>query len=71
LTRLLLERSAVNKEANDASRLDNFYQRRWRINELLGAEVLPEPRCDPRDPEFKNAPGCALNGGLLPPSALR
>lgn len=65
---VLRERSQANKEKYDQQRLDNFYQREFRINKLLGAEVLPEP-CDPRQPEFRNK--CLPNGGLLPPEALQ
>jgi hypothetical protein len=43
----LLASTSEHKEEYDADRLDRYYNRRWRINELLGREVLPEP-CDPR-----------------------
>jgi hypothetical protein len=64
----LRERSKANKEAYDQRRLDSFYERKWRINSLLRAEVLSEP-CDPRVPEFRSK--CLPNGGLLPPEALQ
>ncbi len=47
----LVEKSAQNKEKNDQARLDSFYRRDFRINRLVGGELLKEP-CDPRDPEF-------------------
>ena len=47
----LVEKSAQNKEKNDQARLDYFYRRDFRINRLVGGELLKEP-CDPRDPEF-------------------
>mmetsp|Transcript_30635 Transcript_30635/g.99603 ORF Transcript_30635/g.99603 Transcript_30635/m.99603 type:complete len:175 (-) Transcript_30635:22-546(-) len=68
LTERLLARSAANKAKNDQARLDNYYNRSWRINRLLGKDVLPEP-CDPRIPEFTNSRRCAT---LLPgPDTLR
>ena len=51
LVQRLLARSKENKAAYDEQRLDNFYRRDYRINGILGKELLPEP-CDPRDPEF-------------------
>ena len=51
LVQRLLARSKDNKAAYDEQRLDNFYRRDYRINGILGKELLPEP-CDPRDPEF-------------------
>jgi len=53
LVQKLLERTRENKEAYDQQRLDNYYNRKYRINEITGMEILPEP-CDPRDPEFRN-----------------
>jgi len=47
----LVDKSAVDKERLDAERLENFYTRKYRINSIIGAEVLKEP-CDPRDPEY-------------------
>lgn len=49
--RALVEKSERDKVKNDEARLENFYKRDYRINKLLGGEVLKEP-CDPRDPEF-------------------
>jgi len=49
--RALVEKSEKDKVKNDEERLENFYKRDYRINKLLGGEVLKEP-CDPRDPEF-------------------
>lgn len=46
-----MEKSEKDKVKNDEERLENFYKRDYRINKLLGGEVLKEP-CDPRDPEF-------------------
>ena len=46
LVRRLRERSIENKEKYDRQRLDNFYNREYNINKVLGVEVLPEP-CDP------------------------
>ena len=64
----LRARSEANREAADASRLDRYYKREFRINTLLRREVLPEP-CDVRQPEFRTK--CLPNGGLLPPEALQ
>ena len=47
----LVKKSAEDKDALNQQRLDNFYNRKFRINEIVGAEVLQEP-CDPRDPEY-------------------
>lgn len=47
----LVEKSNADKAKNDQERLDNFYKKDFRINRVLGAEVLKEP-CDPRDPEY-------------------
>ena len=47
----LVEKSEKDKAKNDQARLDNFYRRDYRINRIVGGEVLKEP-CDPRDPEF-------------------
>jgi len=47
----LVEKSNADKARNDQERLDNFYKKDFRINRVLGAEVLKEP-CDPRDPEY-------------------
>jgi hypothetical protein len=49
----LRERTAENKATYDKQRLDDFYRRDYRINRILGAEVVPEP-CDPRDPEVRS-----------------
>jgi hypothetical protein len=65
---VLQERSRANKAAYDQRRLDSFYQKDFRLNKLLRADVLPEP-CDPRQPEFRTK--CLPNGGLLPPEALK
>lgn len=46
-----MKKSAEDKDALNQQRLDNFYNRKFRINEIVGAEVLQEP-CDPRDPEY-------------------
>jgi hypothetical protein len=47
----LVKKSAEDKDALNQQRLENFYNRKFRINEIVGAEVLQEP-CDPRDPEY-------------------
>jgi hypothetical protein len=65
LVRRLRERSIENKEKYDRQRLDNFYNREYNINKVLGVEVLPEP-CDPRDPEFGYR--CGSNLPRLPMS---
>ena len=31
----------------DKQRLDSYYERNYKINELMGKEIIPEP-CDPR-----------------------
>ena len=51
LIQSLKKKSEENKARYDEERLDNYYRRDFRINKILGAEVLAEP-CDPRDPEF-------------------
>ena len=51
LIQSLKKKSEENKARYDEERLDNYYKRDFRINKILGAEVLAEP-CDPRDPEF-------------------
>jgi len=61
LARRLRDSSAANRERYDQERLDRFYNKEFRINKLLRAEVLPEP-CDPRDPEQRNR--CLPNAGL-------
>ena len=63
----LVKRSQEKREEYDKTRLDNFYKRNFRINEITGMEILPEP-CDPRDPEFAGTKGCAANS--LPPDDL-
>jgi hypothetical protein len=55
----LRERSEANKSVFDKQRLDRYYKREWRVNKLLGREMLPEP-CDPR----ADADRCEPNGGL-------
>jgi hypothetical protein len=35
----------------DQKRLDNYYNKKFLINEITGKEILPNP-CDPRDFEF-------------------
>ena len=56
---VLRDSTEVNKAAYDQQRLDAYYRREWRINKLVGREVLPEP-CDPRkDPKM-----CEPNAGL-------
>jgi len=47
----LVDKSEKDKAKNDQARLDNFYRRDYRINRIVGGELLKEP-CDPRDPEF-------------------
>jgi|Transcript_14126 hypothetical protein len=56
LVRRLRENSDKNKDRYDQQRLDNYYQKDFAINKLLGKELLPEP-CDPRDPEFASTCG--------------
>ena len=51
LIQSLKKKSEENKARYDEERLDNYYRRDFRINKILGAEVLAEP-CDLRDPEF-------------------
>lgn len=51
LIQSLKKKSDENKSTYDEQRLDNYYKRDFRINKIIGAEVLAEP-CDPRDPEF-------------------
>ena len=63
----LVKRSQEKREEYDKTRLDNFYKRNFKINEITGMEVLPEP-CDPRDPEFAGTKGCAAQP--LPPGDL-
>ena len=52
LVQKLLERTRENKAKYDQERLDNYYKRNYRINEITGVEIIPEP-CDPRIPEFR------------------
>ena len=56
---VLRDSTEENKAAYNQQRLDAYYRREWRINKLVGREVLPEP-CDPRkDPKM-----CEPNAGL-------
>jgi len=68
---VLRDSSEVNKAAYDKQRLDAYYRRDWRINKLVGREVLPEP-CDPRTDPQKCTPNAGLpalpedrRGGLI------
>lgn len=59
LINVLRDSTEANKATYDQQRLDSYYKREYRINNLLGREVLPEP-CDPR----KDPQRCTPNGGL-------
>ena len=57
LVQNLVARSQENKAKYDKQRLDSYYERNYKFNELMGKEVIPEP-CDPRtDVDFCDAKG--------------
>ena len=47
----LLAKTKEDKSMLDQKRLDNYYNKKFLINEITGKEILPNP-CDPRDYEF-------------------
>ncbi len=51
LIQRLLAKTKEDKAMLDQKRLDNYYNKKFLINEITGKEILPNP-CDPRDYEF-------------------
>ena len=51
LIQSLLAKTKEDKPILDQKRLDNYYNKKFLINEITGKEILPNP-CDPRDFEF-------------------
>ena len=51
LIQRLLANTKKDKAMLDQKRLDNYYNKKFLINEITGKEILPNP-CDPRDYEF-------------------
>jgi hypothetical protein len=51
LIQSLLAKTKEDKPMLDQKRLDNYYNKKFLINEITGKEILPNP-CDPRDFEF-------------------
>ena len=51
LIQRLLAKTKEDKAMLDQKRLDNYYNKKFFINEITGKEILPNP-CDPRDYEF-------------------
>ena len=51
LIQRLLAKTKKDKAMLDQKRLDNYYNKKFLINEITGKEILPNP-CDPRDYEF-------------------
>ena len=51
LIQSLLAKTKEDKPMLDQKRLDNYYNKKFLINEITGKEILPNP-CDPRDYEF-------------------
>ena len=65
----LLAKTKEDKSMLDQKRLDNYYNKKFLINEITGKEILPNP-CDPRDYEFggrcRTLPTLPLPGETLP-----
>lgn len=51
LIQRLLAKTKEDKAMLDQKRLDDYYNKKFLINEITGKEILPNP-CDPRDYEF-------------------
>ena len=47
----IISQHEKDKAMLDQKRLDNYYNKKFLINEITGKEILPNP-CDPRDYEF-------------------